>query len=91
MNKGRTGIKDSSPRTRNKEAKLNLLRTLDSLNRDDVTYKELAEALGQSISHSKRIVDQLGIPVKQVKASLSCNVLIGVVCIATWRQSVDTD
>ena len=91
---GRLGVKDSSPRTRNKEAKLEILRNCESLNRNDVTYKELAAALGQSVDHTRDIVGKLGIPVTYVPTTgINVNkqgLFVANLQIATWRQSSAT-
>ena len=85
--------KDKSPRTRNKEGKVELLRVIDSLNRDDVTYSELCEELGQSKHSSINMVRELGIPVSYVKVPTVGNrtTVIGHINIATWRLSQNSD
>ena len=79
---------DSMIRKKDKNYKINLLKTHPSFDSDNLKYKDVAKILGTELRYTKKLIVDLQIPVILKPKLDNEKDVIGYVQLKTWRKSL---
>lgn len=79
---------DAMIRKKDKNYKINLLKTHPSFDSDSLKYKDVAKILGTELRYTKKLIADLQIPVILKPKLDNENDVIGYVQLKTWRKSL---